>query len=465
MFSGLSISAIADYILFASCIFILLGCLFITFRMKFIQVRFFPSLFQMLKSSILSQSQSNQEGKQTIAPHKALLTAMSTTLGISTIVAPVIAISLGGPGALIGFILTSFFGSAATFCEVHLSIKHRTKSPTGAIMGGPMEYLKHLLSPAFAKWYAMGCFILMAAWSSAQANQLAAILNSPLLGSYSISTAVSGAAIAIIVVLILMGGIKRISEISSKMVPTMFFLYLSSTLWIIFYNYDKLPGIFGEIFSSAFTPYALANGAVVGGIISALRWGTFKGMQTCEAGIGTQAIPHAMAETKDPTAQGTLAMLSTLTAGFIAFLSGCVALITQTWLDPTLPIGITMVAASFEMYFASFGIVIVVIATILFAFGTILGNSYNGSQCFESLLGSNRKGYYIVGSAVIIFLGAISDVTTVWALVDIVMGAVALPHMVALIKFAYQNPSAANTKVLAGDIHDPEGLPIPEKGI
>lgn len=458
MLSGLSILSVADYILFASCVFILLGCLFISFRMSFIQVRFFPSLFKMLKSSILSQS--NSSNQQTIAPHKALLTAMSTTLGISTIVAPVIAISLGGPGALIGFILTAFFGSAATFCEVHLSIKYRTKSESGAIMGGPMEYLKHLLSPGFGKWYAIGCFILMAAWSSAQANQLAAILNSPLLGSYSISTVFSGAAIALLVILILMGGIKRISEISSKMVPTMFFLYLSSTLWIIFYNYDKLPAIFVEIFSSAFTPYALANGAVVGGVISAMRWGTFKGMQTCEAGIGTQAIPHAMAETKDPTAQGTLAMLSTLTAGFIAFLSGCVALITQTWLDPTLPIGITMVAASFELYFSSFGIIIVVIATILFAFGTILGNSYNGSQCFESLLGSHRKGYYIAGSAILIFLGAISDVTTVWALVDIIMAAVALPHMIGLILFAYKNPSAANTNVLIDDTQDSDILPV-----
>src|SRR5262249_8445996 len=153
-----------------------------------------------------------------------LFTAMSTTIGISTIVSPVIAISLGGPGALLGFLLTSLFGSATTYAEVNLCIQHRKKLDNGVIMGGPMQYLKYLLSPAIAKWYAICCFFLMAAWSSAQANQLAAVLNSPLLESYSIPTIVSGVLIAALVILTLIGGIKRISSISSKLVPVMFVL-------------------------------------------------------------------------------------------------------------------------------------------------------------------------------------------------------------------------------------------------
>lgn len=433
------ITRVTDYILFGVCIFILMGSIFISFKMRFVQLRFLPSLFKMLGMSLFHRN--HKECHHTIPPHKALFTAMSTTVGISTIVAPVIAISLGGPGALLGFLLTAFFGSAATYAEVNLCIQYRKKLENGLIMGGPMQYLKHLFSPAVAKWYAIGCFILMAAWSGAQANQLAAILNSPLLESYRISTVISGIVIAILVILTLIGGIKRISALSSKLVPVMFVLYLGSCLWIILYNADKLSDIIFLIFKSAFSPYALASGTLVGGVVASLRWGIFKGIQTCEAGIGTQTIPHSMAQTEDPIAQGTLAMLSTYTAGCIAFLSGIVALITETWLDPNLPLGISMVASSFQLYFSSLGIAIVAISTFLFAFGTILGNSYNGSQCFHYLTNNKKTRYYFALTACMIFLGAVAEVKTVWSLIDIVLAGIAIPHMTALILYAYKNPN------------------------
>ncbi len=440
MFSGSAMMMVADYILFAACLFILLGSIYISFRMRFVQLRFIPHLFRMLKQSIFNR---DAESAHTIPPHKALITAMSTTLGISTIVAPVIAISIGGPGALLGFLLTAFFGSAATYAEVNLCIQHRKKLDNGIIMGGPMQYLKTLISPGVAKWYAVGCFILMAAWSSAQANQLAAILNSPFLGDYRVPTMISGIITAILVIFTLIGGIKRVSSLSGKLVPLMFVLYLGSCLWILFSNVDKWGEILSTIFHSAFSPYALASGTVVGGIVSSLRWGIFKGIQTCEAGVGTQSIPHSMAETKDPVAQGTMAMLSTYTAGIVSFISGCVALITQTWMDPTLPLGMSMVAASFHQYFSTFGIVLIAINTFLFAFGTILGNSFNGSQCFNYL--SNNKGiyYYFAGTAVMIFLGAIGEAKLVWSLVDLVLASIVLPHMAALIYYAYKNPAVA----------------------
>jgi len=426
-----SLTTITDGILFAVCLFILIGSIFISFKTRFVQLRFLPSLFKTLWFSLMNRS--DQEEGHTILPHKALLTAMSTTIGISTIVAPVIAIYLGGPGALLGFLLTSFFGSAATYAEVNLCIQYRKKLKSGVILGGPMQYLSQILSPTAAKGYAMGCFILMAAWSSAQANQLAAILNSPLLESYRIPTAISGIVIACLVVLTMLGGIKRISSLSSKLVPLMFILYLGSCLWIILCNIDKLWGIGTTIIHSAFSPYAMANGTWVGGMVASLRWGIFKGTQTCEAGIGTQTIPHSMAETEDPIAQGTLAMLSTYTAGCMAFLSGIVALITETWLDPHLPLGISMVAASFQSYFSSFGVIIVVISTFLFSFGTILGNSFNGSECFHYLT-KNKKGLYpLVGTACMIFLGSIAEAKTVWSLIDIVLACIAIPHMTALI--------------------------------
>lgn len=425
-----------DYALFASCLLILAGSIYLTFKLRFVQIRLLPTIFKMLFASFSAPKQDASD--HTIQPHRALLTAMSTTLGIGTIVAPVIAVYEGGPGALLGFLITSFFGSAATFVEVNLCIQHRKKAQCGSIMGGPMQYIRDIFSPAAANWYAIICFTLMTAWSGAQSNQLAAILDSPLLGDFRIPKAVSGIIIAALLLLFLIGGIKKIGSLSAKLVPTMFVLYLGSCLWIIGSNIGMMPGIFSQIFSAFWHPYEMATGALIGGVVSALRWGVFKGIQANEAGIGTQTIPHSMAETDDPHSQAAVAMVSTYTAGIVAFISGCVALITKTWEDPTLPLGINMVAASFQMYYSSFGIAIVGIAALLFAFGTILGNSYNGSQCFRYLTDNKWTRYYFVAMAVMVFWGSISEVKTFWAFSDIILAAMAILHITVLMRSVHQ---------------------------
>jgi AGCS family alanine or glycine:cation symporter len=434
------IADIADYVLFCSCMLILLSSIYLTYKLRFVQLGVFKTIFNLFRSRGTNIS---SETNHTILPHKALFTAMSTTLGISTIVAPVIAISLGGPGALVGFLLTAFLGSAATYLEVSLSVRHRKKLDSGQIMGGPMQYLKQIFSPALAKWYAVCCLILMTAWSGAQANQIAAILDSPLLGEWRIAPSVSAGLIAAFVLLLLFGGIKRIGSFSTYVVPIMFVLYIGSSFWILLANFDQLGAVFSEIIQSLFIPKQLATGAFVGGVVTALRWGVFKGIQACEAGLGTQAIPHAMAETKDPEAQGMIAMISTYTSGLLAFLSGCIALLTKTWQDPSLPLGISMVAKSFEIYFSSFGVIIIAITTFLFAFGTILGNCYNGSQCFGFLTNNKKIPIYLIGSVCMMFVGALSDVKTFWSCIDIILACAILPHMAALVWSVRQSSKAA----------------------
>jgi len=427
-----------DYILFACCLFILTGSILITFKTKFIQIRLLPQLFIMLKNGI-AKKELNQD-QHTISPHKALLTAMSTTIGISTLVGPVIAVQLGGPGALIGFLLTAFFGSAATFTEVDLSVKYRKKLASGAYMGGPMQYLEKLISPMAAKLYAFCGVILMMVWSAAQANQVAALLDSPLLGDYRISTWISAIVIAGLVLQTLRGGIKGIGTLSAKIVPIMFILYIGSCFWILCVNRDHLLSIFQTILNASFSPYELANGTLIGGLVSTMRWGILKGTQATEAGVGTQAIPHSMTHSTDPQAQGALAMLATYTAGFLAFLSGCVALITNTWQDPSLPLGISMVAASFKIYFSYAGIAIVSITALFFGFGTILGNSYNGTQCFAYLTKNKYNRYYLAAILIMIIVGSVADVKFIWSHIDIFLVCMALPHMGALLLYAFKKP-------------------------
>ncbi len=429
---GDSVIVIANGLLLVVCVFLLIGSVYLTIKTRFVQIRFLPVLYQQVKKYFLQKS-SSVETQYTISPFKALFTAMSTTIGISTIVGPVIAIKLGGPGALLGFLLTSFLGSAVTYVEVNLSVYYRKKMGNGRIMGGPMQYLKVILSPKSAIFYAGGCMILLLTWSAAQANQLAAILDSPSMGAWRVPSLYSAFFLSVFVFVALKGGVKRIGSLSVKMVPVMFVLFIGSSFWIIGKNLPFMGNILWTVCKSAVTPYALANGALVGGVISALRWGIFKGVQVTEAGVGTQTIPHSLAETKSPAEQGTLAMISTLCAGGVSFVSGCVALITNTWQDPSIPLGIGMVSASYQQYFSFAGVAIVAISAALFGFGTILGNSFNGNQCYNYLVQNGKQRYYLVSTVLMVFLGAIGDVKTVWSVVDIILAFLVVPHMTALI--------------------------------
>jgi AGCS family alanine or glycine:cation symporter len=436
MLPEISLELFADYTLFACCLFLILGSIYITLKLRFIQLRLLPRLFAML-----IQPAKQSSNIHSIPPVRALITAMSTTIGLGTIVGPVIAIHLGGPGALLGFLLTAFFGSATTYTEVNLSVKYRKKQASGVILGGPMQYLKHIFSSAAAKWYALGCCILMTAWSGAQANQLSAILDSPLFGDYRVPAYISAAVVVFLTILTLVGGIKSVSAMASKLVPLMFILYLGSGLTIIFSDLDRLASVMGIIFDSFLNPYAMATGSVVGGIVSTLRWGIFKGTQATEAGIGTQSIPHSLAETDDAGAQGALSMVSTFTAGLVAFISGCIVLVTDTWQNPELPVGIGMIATSFQMHFSHFGVAIIAICTVLFGFGTILGNSFNGSQCFGYFTDNKKFYYYYAITAAIIYICAVGEVKTVWSIIDFVLAAIAIPHMTALIIYARNHAS------------------------
>ncbi len=406
--------------LFVGSLVILAASLVLTIKTRFVQIRMIPQMFSLLGTLLLKRN-SAKEGKHSIKAHKALFTAMSTTIGISTIVSPIIAIKLGGAGAVLGFILATFLGAAVNFTEVTFALRYRKKAADGKILGGPMQYLHDEVAPFLAKAYAVFVFLLMMAWSCCQSNQLAEILNSPFTGSFRIPNIVTGVVIAALVIGVLLGGVKRVADLSTKLVPLMFFLYIGTSLWIIFCNTGKLGAAFELILTSAFSPKALGTGAAVGGIVSALRWGVFKGLHSCEAGVGTQAIPHSMAETSAPAHQGVLAMLSTFTACFLCVLSSLVALLTEPWLDESLSLGIHMVAKSYQLYFSYWGIVVLLVSTFLFAFGTIVGNSFNGSQCFTYLTKGKYLTFYYLATAFVIFSGSIADVAFVWSNADFIL--------------------------------------------
>ncbi len=424
----------SNLILFISFLFLLLGSFILSIKTKFIQIRTLPKIFKLLFQN-LTNSSTTIIRKKTISPQKALFTAMSTSIGIGNIVSPVVAIKLGGPGALLGFILAAIFGGASTFTEVALAIKHRKLQKTGQINGGPMEYLSDSFGKIWGKIYAGAGLILFVAWSAKQSNTLADLLQ-----PYRIPEVFTGLILTFFVGFFLIAGIKQIGNLSAKLVPTMFFLYTFSSSWIILQNLDKIPTIIKLIFTSAFTPQAIAGATTGYGLLQAMRWGLGNGFYANEAGIGTATIPHSMSQTTNATEQGLLAIISVYTNGFLCLLSGFVVLLTDTWKLNNVGIGINAIIKSFSYYFPNIGIIILTFSAILFAFGTIVGNGYNGSQCFRYLFSSRNKKWYLLLLTVAVFIGTILDVESVWMLSDFFIIPVAIPNIIGIVILSFREP-------------------------
>lgn len=421
--------SISDLLLVGPLVCILLASIVLTVKTRFIQFRALPLMIRMIIQSMRSKHDQNSGA---ILPHKALLTAMATTIGIGNIVGPVIAIRLGGPGALLGFLLAVIFGAATTFAEVVLVMKYRVRRADGGYDGGPMQYLL----VAFGKWaallYAFFGSMLLIVWSSNQSNTLADILFQHGVSKYWTATVVT-----LLVLGYLVAGIKHIGNLAAKIVPLMFFLYCSACLWIIGCNIMHLPGVFKLIFNSAFNLQALGGASGGYSIHLLLRWGLAKGIQASEAGLGSAALPHAQSESQNSFEQGVLAMASVYSVAFICTLSGLVTLLTGSWLDQSIPLGMSLIAVPFAQYF-KIGMLVLVVNAFLFAFGTVLGNAYNGSLCFLFLTKNRWVHVYHGAVGIAVFLGSVFSVEIIWAISDYFIIPVALINITGVLYLVFR---------------------------
>jgi AGCS family alanine or glycine:cation symporter len=390
----------------------------------------------MVKLLFQSFFKKNDTTEHTIKAHRALFAAMATAFGIGNIVAPIVAIGFGGPGALIGFVLASFFGAATAYTEVSLALSYRKKLPDGTIMGGPMQYLKSGIGPIFASIYAIAGCIMLIAWSGKQTNTLAVLLK-----IYNIPTYLTGIIVVILTAIILMRGIKLIGSIAEKLIPAMFLLYSGSMLYILLLHIHNLPNAIKIVFQSAFTPHALAGAGVGLGLQKALQWGLSEATFTNEAGVGTITIPHSMAATTSSVNQGILSMISVYTSGFLALISGLTVISSGIWLSPHADFDITLISNLLRNHFSFIGPIILLSTVILFAFTSILGNSYNGSQCFLYATKNRWLTRYYGLIAIIIFTCAILDVKTIWSLGAYFIVPVAIPNVIGIVILSFKRHS------------------------
>lgn len=365
-----------------------------------------------------------------ISPFQALMTALSATIGTGNIAGVATAIFLGGPGAVFWMWITALFGMATKYGEAVLAVKYREVDARGKRVGGPMYYIKNGLGDNW-KWlgFLFALFGTIAAFgigNMVQSNSVADVLNS----NFNINPMLTGIVLAILVGLVILGGIKRIGEVAGKLVPIMAIAYVAGSLLVIFANFGQVGNAFKLIFSSAFSGTAATGGFAGAAVWAAIRFGVARGVFSNEAGLGSAPIAHAAAQTNDPVRQGMIGMLGTfIDTIIICTMTALVILLTGAWAS-----GETGASLSALAYGEGFngGNYIVTFGLVIFAFTTLLGWSYYGERCAEFIFGENIIIPYRILWVAAILTGAIIKLNFVWLLADVMNGFMAIPNLIAL---------------------------------
>ena len=381
---------------------------------------------------LFSKEEDSSSGE--ISSFQSLTTALSATVGTGNIAGVATAIFVGGPGAIFWMWVSAVFGMATKFAEAFLAIKYREKNELGETIGGPMYYIKNGLTSkfiVFAYLFATaGMIAALGIGNGVQVNSVSQVINN----EFGFSTFSIGIVIAILVALVILGGIKSIGNITSKLVPVMSLVYILGGLLIIILNANQVGYVFNLIVTSAFTTTAATGGFAGATVWMALRYGVARGVFSNEAGLGSSPIAHAAAKTNNPVKQGMISMLEPLIDTLIVCtITAFVILMSNQWVGEIN--GAVLTVASFENLLAN-GKYIVIFGLILFSFSTIIGWSYYGEKCVEFLFGSGVIIYYRILWIVIIPMAASIELNLMWLIADIMNGLMSIPNLIALILLA-----------------------------
>lgn len=437
LFTKVSFVTISELIYFLSDNYLVYPLIFVgflsilmSFKLRFVQLTALPKMLKML---VLNRLGDEVVAIDTISPRSAMLISMSTAIGLGNIAGPIVALGFGGPAALSGFVLASILGAAITFLEVFLALKYRSVDAKGNVLGGPMQYLAKEFSFGFAKFYAVALLVLLTFWTANQSNSLA-ILMKPLV----FSQAAFGVVLALLVMIILVGGIKRVGALNDKLVPVMCILYCACTFAVLLQNLHKIPEALKMIFV-LWKPLPQGAGMFAGfSLMTSFRWGISRAIQANEVGVGTATFPHSSSSAKNPYYQALLGMVPVYATACLTTLTGLTVLVTDFWKMPDAVFDISMFFKIMNYYFPTLGPMTLLSCGFLFGFGTILGNCYNASQCFKYIFETRNLIIFYFISCVAIVLGSISHVKLIWSIVDFFVLPVAIPHMMAIFIIAFK---------------------------
>ncbi len=367
-----------------------------------------------------------------ITPFQALMTALSATIGTGNIAGVATAIALGGPGAIFWMWLTALFGMATKYAEAVLAVHFREKDDLGKYVGGPMYYIQNglgsrwrLLAMAFALFGALAAFGI---GNMVQANSITDAIQT----IYPVSDWIIGLVLMGLTGAVILGGITRIAEVASRLVPFMGLAYVIGALVVIGLHYQKLPAAIHLILSSAFQGQAALGGFAGATLWAAIRFGVARGVFSNEAGLGSAPIAHAAAKTVGPVNQGMIAMLGTcIDTLVVCTMTALVIILTGAWQSGEN--GVALSTLAFNTGLSGFGGYIVVFGITIFALTTILGWSYYGERCAEFLFGVKVIRPYRMLWLCAIPVGAMGKLSSIWLLADVLNGMMAIPNLIALV--------------------------------
>ena len=413
----------------------------LTVRCNFLTWRNLP---WALKKTLSKEARKTDRGTGDVSPFSALTTALAATIGTGNIVGVATAMVSGGPGALVWMWLSAFFGLSSKFSECMLALKYREVNENGEMSGGPMYTMKKGLKNKTLGVVLGWLFALFAVIASfgignlTQANSIASAVNS----TFGVSTVMSGIVLTILSLIIIIGGIKSISKVSSVVVPTMAIFYVIAGLFVIIHNIANLPAGLIMIFKMAFSVKA-AGGALCGNLVAtmmnAARYGVARGCFSNEAGMGSAAITAAAATTDNHVRQGYINMTGTFwdtivvcsITGLCIASSGALGAVDATGAYVT---GSALTILAFESALGPIGGYLVTIGIALFAFSTILGWEYHGEKAYEYLFGTHKYNMiYRVVFSLIVYVGATQTLEIVWNFSDIANALMAIPNLICMI--------------------------------
>lgn len=434
-------SAVNNFIWGVPAMICIIGVgLVLSFRTRFLQIRKFPYAMKVTFGRMFKKREAS-DGAMT--PFQAVCTALAATVGTGNIAGVAGAIAIGGPGAVFWMWISAILGMCTKFSEVTLAVHFREKNVHGDLVGGPMYYIKnglkkhwHWLAYLFS---AFGVLTVFGTGNATQVNTITTAINTALMNYHVISkdavptvNLVVGIILAVLIALILLGGIRRIGQVTEKLVPFMALVYIVLAVGVILFNIGHIPAVFASIVEGAFHPAAVTGGAV-GSFFMSMKKGVSRGIFSNEAGLGTGSIAHACADTRKPVKQGFFGIFEVFVDTIvICTLTALVILCSQVPVSYGQAAGAELTISGFTATYGNWVSVFTAVAMCCFAFSTIIGWGLYGTRCIEFLFGSRVNKPFMLVYALVAIVGATMDLGLMWSIAETFNGLMAIPNLIAV---------------------------------
>ena len=416
--------------------------LLLSVRTGFLQIRKFPYAIRTTIGRIFRRKDAS-DGAMT--PFQAVCTALAATVGTGNIAGVAGAIAIGGPGAVFWMWCSALLGMCTKFAEVTLAVHFRERNKNGELVGGPMYYIKNGLGSRWqflAVLYSLfGVLTVFGTGNATQVNTIVTAIDSALLATGSglnsilpTLNLIVGVVVAMMVAMVLLGGVKRIGSVTEKLVPFMALFYIVLALGVVALNYRRFPAVLASIVGGAFDPQAVTGGAI-GSVFLSMQKGVSRGIFSNEAGLGTGSIAHACADTHKPVKQGMFGIFEVFADTIvICTLTAMVILCSGVPVGYGSAAGAELTISGFTATYGGWSSIFTAVALCCFAFSTIIGWGLYGSRCIEFLFHTDKVvGPFLVVYSFVSILGATVDLGLLWSIADTFNGLMSIPNLIALL--------------------------------